>query len=234
MAALLAPSNAATQGWHCFGETCYASPPLLASHVGCASACSSYAHSTRRDGATAGLAFVATQETTEFLVRHVLKGHRHWIGLYHALEGMHMAVGTAELGTWKWAASRGAADTPTAWANWAPSQPDAGLGREDCVGIDGSGRWHDLGCGRAEYRCLCELHAQTRPSYFEESAQLLAVAEAEAWATATFALKAFVALFVPIVLLVLLSSHRLNQQLQQCGKQREAQLYLTLSPYPPF
>ena len=71
------------------------------------------------------------------------------------------------------------------------------------------------GGGRAEYRCVCELDARTRPSYSHESAQLLAAADADAWATAVLTLKIFVGLFVPAVILMVHRAHRLVHKLQQ-------------------
>lgn len=223
-------------GWKCNGadQVCYASPPILSSHAGCSSVCEQYAQNTDYEPAveTAGLAYVGSQETSDFLVQQVLKGHRHWIGLHREPPTSQPgAVATQE--TWSsWAAAPDSVELPTSFMAWAPSQPDAAFGREDCVVVDGLGRWHDLGCQRAEYRCLCELGAHTLPSYYVKSAQLLAAADAEAWTTAAFALKAFVGVFVPAVLLMLLTAHRLLQQLQQRSKLSNTEL--ASSDTPPW
>ena len=224
--------RAMPRGWNCTSngdQLCYASPPKLTSHAGCSAVCEQYALSTdcqEPAAAIAGLAYVGSQETSDFLVQHVLKGHRHWVGL-HREPPTWQPGAVATQGTWtSWAAVQGSVQgsLPTTWMNWAPSQPDAALGREDCVAVDGLGRWHDLGCERPEYRCLCELGAQTRPSYYTKSAQLLAAADAEAWTAAAIALKAFVGVFVPAVLLMLFTAHRLLKQLQQRSKLSDSEL----------
>ena len=167
---------------------------------------------------TAALAFVGSRATSEFLRLHVLHGHKHWIGLYRRVLplyrphlGVHSVVGAAALHEFtSWAAERrstGSAATqnstaqgsaheppahsPLTWSNWAHSQPDGVAGREDCVAIDGLSSWRNLGCGRAEYRCVCELDARTRLSYAYESAQLLDAADADAWKTVALMLQVF-------------------------------------------
>ena len=148
-------NNMRDHGWHCQGDEgyqrrCYASPPVLTSHAGCSSVCEQHALSTHGASATAGLAFVGERATSEFLRQNVLNGHRHWIGLHRVLpshQGVQGLGAAAMHGFTSWAAELGSAaqdlgaqgsvHVPPDWTNWAASQPDGAMGREDCVGIDG-------------------------------------------------------------------------------------------------
>ena len=56
-----------------------------------------------------------------------------------------------------------------------------GRGGRDCTVVDGEGKWHPVACGRAEFRCLCELEAKTRPENQGDVEWLLREARTEAY-----------------------------------------------------
>lgn len=71
-----------------------------------------------------------------------------WIGLGDA----------ATEGTYEWVTG-----APLNYDNWGPGQPSEIDPAHDCVGMEGSGRWNDVGCGVFELRefvCECD------PDYF--------------------------------------------------------------------
>ena len=196
------PQNKASScpnGWHAWSSKCFLSPPLLSRHDGCATICEAQARALDSTPRPAGLACLASQEENDFVAAHVLGANKHWIGLHRAPSQRRLADDP-----WRgeWAAhdlcGNGSFD------NWrSPGGPSVQIGR-DCVIVDGSGQWHAVGCARAEYRCLCELDAPTRPDYPETIAAIVARTEAYSWQLLYGALPLAVALVAtPAVMLLM-------------------------------
>ena len=204
---------------------CYRSPPRIASQVECAGICLEEGR-----GRTAALACMSDPEDIAFITAGadpLIRGRKHWIGLHRVASRMDEATG---LWTSRWAGqySGHTACPQKAVAvghspNWARGRPHAKLSRQDCVILDADG-WQDTDCLRAEYRCLCELDANTTSAYFADSVLLRARASLNARQAAQWAVGQLAyGMILPVVVLLVLSMYddiTHNRQVMRLSKVR--------------
>ena len=171
------------------GSKCYISPPRLARHSECASVCLAQGHQ-------AALTCVGNDDENAVLANwasSVAGPTNYWIGLHRT---------AASMDTEEWESRWAAHDTCGARTHWTPSaNGHAPMGREDCVSMNADGTWQIAGCHR-KYRCLCELHARTQPTYAAEIGRLEKRADADAWRVATTAFE-YYCLLVLLPLIVI-------------------------------